>query len=274
MFIINFCCLWQCIGAYKRELLNIIVINSVKHALIIWCCTSLLTHVESPGVFVWNVGSSDRSWSQLRANTGRSWDWAVADPYTSGTVCLLRAFWASDSLCALIRGCSDRAWGFRPYRPAHESQSLSQTQTSSVNGRSGSPVTVHYLSFCQNTSSRPTIPHSSTEPALNLLRPALKTQTLLNHMPYFLEYKLQFYHPHRQTHLSGIHVVQHDDRRAVIVQNQPPEILHCVRQRMLGNDERGRLLVALIDGQTERETQQRSDHYEERRSVKHHLGMS
>lgn len=102
------------------------------------------------------------------------------------------------------------------------------------------------------------------KPAKTRLKNSTTNQTLLTHI---LEYKLQFYHPNRQTHLSGIHVVQHDDRRAVIVQNQPPEILHRVRQRMLGNDERGRLLVALIDGQTERETQQRSEHYEGRSSV-------
>ncbi len=47
------------------------------------------------------------------------------------------------------------------------------------------------------------------------------------------------------SHLCGIDVVQHHYRRAVIVQRQPPEVFDGVGQRMLGNDERRRLLVAL-----------------------------
>lgn len=195
---------------------------------------SLLTRGESPGVFVWNVDSLDRSWSQLRANTGRSRGWAGADPYTSATSVFAEGFMGFRLSVRFDPGCSDRAWGFRPHRHAHESQSLSQTRTSSVNGRNGSPVTVHYLSSCQNTSS----PEDSLSSALKSQRPIRR-----------LMHKSHFYHPNRRTHLSGIHVVQHDDRRAVIVQNQSPKILHCVRQRMLGNDERRRLLVALSDWQ-------------------------
>lgn len=53
------------------------------------------------------------------------------------------------------------------------------------------------------------------------------------------------------THVSGrvylgwINVVQHHYGCAVVVQNQPPEILYSVRKWVLGHDECGRLLVAL-----------------------------
>lgn len=46
-------------------------------------------------------------------------------------------------------------------------------------------------------------------------------------------------------YLRRIDIIQHDDGRAVVVEDQTPKVLHCVRQRMLGNNEGWRLLVAL-----------------------------
>lgn len=48
-----------------------------------------------------------------------------------------------------------------------------------------------------------------------------------------------------RVYLGRVDVVQHHDGGAVVVQNQPPEVLHRVGERVLGHDERGRLLVAL-----------------------------
>lgn len=46
-------------------------------------------------------------------------------------------------------------------------------------------------------------------------------------------------------HLCRVNVVEHDNGGAVVVEHQAPEVLDCVGQRMLGNDEGRRLLVAL-----------------------------
>ena len=54
-------------------------------------------------------------------------------------------------------------------------------------------------------------------------------------------------------YLGGVYVVQHDDGRAVVVQDQPPEVLHRVGERVLGHDEGGRLLVALEERQVRRD---------------------
>lgn len=48
-----------------------------------------------------------------------------------------------------------------------------------------------------------------------------------------------------RVYLGWINVVQHHDGCAVIVQDQPPEILHRVRKWVLGHDECRWLLVAL-----------------------------
>ena len=45
--------------------------------------------------------------------------------------------------------------------------------------------------------------------------------------------------------LGRVDVVEHHYGSAVVVQHQPPEVLHRVRQRVLGHDESGGLLVAL-----------------------------
>lgn len=47
------------------------------------------------------------------------------------------------------------------------------------------------------------------------------------------------------TNLSQVDLVQHHQTGAAVVVNQTPEIFDGVGQRMLGNDERSRLSVAL-----------------------------
>lgn len=46
-------------------------------------------------------------------------------------------------------------------------------------------------------------------------------------------------------HLCRVDIIEHDDGRAVVVKHEAPEVLDRVGQRMLGNDEGRRLLVAL-----------------------------
>lgn len=46
-------------------------------------------------------------------------------------------------------------------------------------------------------------------------------------------------------YLCCVHLVEHHDRGAVVVEHKPPEVAHGVWQRMLGNDEGRWLLVAL-----------------------------
>lgn len=48
-----------------------------------------------------------------------------------------------------------------------------------------------------------------------------------------------------ELHLCGVDIIQHDNGCAVVVEDQAPEVLHRVGQRMLGNDECSRLSVAL-----------------------------
>lgn len=48
-----------------------------------------------------------------------------------------------------------------------------------------------------------------------------------------------------ESHLGRIHIIQHNYRRAVIIQDQPPEVFHCVWQRMLGDYKSRGLFIAL-----------------------------
>lgn len=47
------------------------------------------------------------------------------------------------------------------------------------------------------------------------------------------------------SHLGRIHIIEHNDGCAVIIQDQSPKVFHCVWQRMLGDYKSWRLLIAL-----------------------------
>jgi len=119
-------------------------------AWIIWAV--LLKHVEC-GVCVkcWIFSSL---LGQLRANTGWVWDGPVC-------VCVFAEGFMGFSLsCALIRGCSDRAWGFRPYRHTHMNLNhcLSHSHTHTLPSVSDpSPFIIYH--------SVRTLPHGPESPA-------------------------------------------------------------------------------------------------------------
>lgn len=143
-------------------------------------------------------------------------------------------------LQALIPGCYDRASGWEIWR-------------SSSTGLF--PLSWHPLGCISHISNTRCI-HTVSKKVRVLFSQILYTLVMKKNQHFVCETcNVSSFWAHGLGYLCWVHVVEHHYGCAVVVQHQPPKVLHCVWQRVLGHYERRRLLVTLEEQKQRRKSE-------------------